>query len=612
MALGISVHQPAGHPGTRRGSAGGRRSRCGWRCVTWPGTRPAPARRWPRSAWPWGSPRRSSSARPPTRPPPARATCRTARCWSGSASRRRQPARSSHPDARRAERPGRRRAPDRRIAAACRRDRPRHARQPGRQAAARRPGQPGRTAGSNWAPGRTRPPAGAGSTARYPLYVATPAVLRYLGISPATITPATDILTVQAGQLVAHHHHHLRDRHPRAADPGPVLRLRAHLADDPGRPAPASTGRRYSPAGSSSPARPLTAAQLAAARDVAAKAGLIIEARNSQASLATISAAATAAGALLALGVLAMTVALIRTEAAGDLRTLTAAGATSTTRRTLTAATAGALALLGALLGTAARLPRAGRRTPQRPRRAEPGATPRTSPSPFSAFPSPPPWPAGSSPGASHHPSPARCSTDSLTDRGRSRASGHGSQSAMTAGELCFPANRQLSAGPTAAARRNIPAAARNLMAATRTGRSGLDDYLTISPERAHRVGREELGWARVPITLSHCGWSAASAQVSADLAPVPAGRMTVRAVAERPVYLRVSAHRASEISPCVAAGRRPRGLPAVRFGPVTRPSLHDCRDSEAGCRIYSPLARDDHHRARRVLDDLAAHRAHQ
>jgi putative ABC transport system permease protein len=91
----------------------------------------------------------------------------------------------------------------------------------------------------------------------------------------------------------------------------------------------------------------------ATARGVAAPAGLITETRNSQASLATISAAATAAGALLALGVLAMTVALIRAEAAGDLRTLTAAGATSTTRRALTAATAGALALLGALIGTA-------------------------------------------------------------------------------------------------------------------------------------------------------------------------------------------------------------------------------------------------------------------
>jgi putative ABC transport system permease protein len=99
--------------------------------------------------------------------------------------------------------------------------------------------------------------------------------------------------------------------------------------------------------------KPLTAAQLAAAREVAAKAGLITEARNNQASLGTISAAATSAGALLALGVLAMTVALIRTEAAGDLRTLTAAGATSTTRRALTATTAGALALLGALIGSA-------------------------------------------------------------------------------------------------------------------------------------------------------------------------------------------------------------------------------------------------------------------
>ena len=48
-----------------------------------------------------------------------------------------------------------------------------------------------------------------------------------------------------------------------------------------------------------------------------------------------------------------MTVGLIRTEAASDLRTLTATGATSTTRRTLTATTAGTLALLGTLTGAA-------------------------------------------------------------------------------------------------------------------------------------------------------------------------------------------------------------------------------------------------------------------
>jgi putative ABC transport system permease protein len=62
---------------------------------------------------------------------------------------------------------------------------------------------------------------------------------------------------------------------------------------------------------------------------------------------------ATAAGALLALAILAMTVGLIRGESAGDLRTLTAAGATSGIRRTLTATTAGALALLGAILAVA-------------------------------------------------------------------------------------------------------------------------------------------------------------------------------------------------------------------------------------------------------------------
>ena len=55
----------------------------------------------------------------------------------------------------------------------------------------------------------------------------------------------------------------------------------------------------------------------------------------------------------MALAILAMTVGLIRSESAGDVRTLTATGASGRTRRTLTAATAGALALLGALLGVA-------------------------------------------------------------------------------------------------------------------------------------------------------------------------------------------------------------------------------------------------------------------
>jgi putative ABC transport system permease protein len=99
--------------------------------------------------------------------------------------------------------------------------------------------------------------------------------------------------------------------------------------------------------------RPLTRDQIADARDVAAGTSLTVETRRGTTSYAKPMAIATAAGALLALAILAMTVGLIRGESAGDLRTLTATGATSSTRRTLTAATAGALALLGALLGVA-------------------------------------------------------------------------------------------------------------------------------------------------------------------------------------------------------------------------------------------------------------------
>jgi putative ABC transport system permease protein len=99
---------------------------------------------------------------------------------------------------------------------------------------------------------------------------------------------------------------------------------------------------------------PLTAQQVIDAQHRAAAAGITIEARTApDHSLRRLREYATTAGVLLALGVLAMTVGLIRSETAGDLRTLTAAGASGRTRRTLTAATAAALGLLGGLLGTA-------------------------------------------------------------------------------------------------------------------------------------------------------------------------------------------------------------------------------------------------------------------
>jgi putative ABC transport system permease protein len=185
------------------------------------------------------------------------------------------------------------------------------------------------------------------------LYVATPAVLRLLGINPATIDPSANILTLQAGPDVL-------TTITTVTDATHVQRI--HVRDYTSEPTSLITvnGLRRAhwtliPSGwMIESARPLQAAQLAAARDVAAKTGMVVESRDTQASLATIRTVATAAGALIALGVLAMVVGLIRAEAAGDVRTLTAIGAASTTRRTLTATTAGTLALLGALLGSGA------------------------------------------------------------------------------------------------------------------------------------------------------------------------------------------------------------------------------------------------------------------
>ncbi|BCB74962.1 hypothetical protein GCM10022251_75310 [Phytohabitans flavus] len=88
-------------------------------------------------------------------------------------------------------------------------------------------------------------------------------------------------------------------------------------------------------------------------RAIAADAGLTVEFRREQASAATLRAGATVAGVLLALGVLAGTVGLIRGESVRDMRILAASGATRRVRRTVTAATSGTLAALGALLGVA-------------------------------------------------------------------------------------------------------------------------------------------------------------------------------------------------------------------------------------------------------------------
>jgi putative ABC transport system permease protein len=99
-----------------------------------------------------------------------------------------------------------------------------------------------------------------------------------------------------------------------------------------------------------------TATQISAARQLALAYGVSVETKADNPDLGEFGAGATALGMVIAFGVLAMSVGLIRSETARDLRTLTAAGASGTTRRMITAATAAALGLLGAILGVAGAL----------------------------------------------------------------------------------------------------------------------------------------------------------------------------------------------------------------------------------------------------------------
>jgi putative ABC transport system permease protein len=96
---------------------------------------------------------------------------------------------------------------------------------------------------------------------------------------------------------------------------------------------------------------PFTASQISNAELAASTTQLSVESKNDQPSSSAVIGWATIFGIVIALGVLGMSVGLVRSESASDLRTLAATGASSHTRRTLTAVTAGALGFLGALLG---------------------------------------------------------------------------------------------------------------------------------------------------------------------------------------------------------------------------------------------------------------------
>ncbi|HKA84247.1 MAG TPA: FtsX-like permease family protein [Acidimicrobiales bacterium] len=185
------------------------------------------------------------------------------------------------------------------------------------------------------------------------LYVATPDALRHVGVEPASVGPDVEVLTDQAGPLymvgAAARPLHVRD--PLPIEPSAYASVpRSFVTPD----ALARYGWESVPAAwLIENAKPLTDEQLADVRGWAADAGLTVEARNQQGGLSQLRSGATGVGVLLALGILAMTVGLVRAETASDLRTLTAVGAPRRVRRAVTGVTAGALALLGALLGTA-------------------------------------------------------------------------------------------------------------------------------------------------------------------------------------------------------------------------------------------------------------------
>ena len=224
--------------------------------------------------------------------------------------------------------------------------------------------------------------AAAGRSWSGPIYVATPQLLQAFGIKASDVNPDADILTARPGlsgisqmQLIYGDGNGPGGGHG-PQDVGsnsypcpkgqclanPVIQEVSALPSGTSAPNTVITEHAIHTLGLHTSVsawlvqtpNPPTAAQITDARLTAAAAGMTIETKNSAPSSAEILNYATAFGIALALGILAMSIGLIRSETARDLRTLTATGASSFTRRELTAATAFALALGGAVLGTVA------------------------------------------------------------------------------------------------------------------------------------------------------------------------------------------------------------------------------------------------------------------
>ena len=204
------------------------------------------------------------------------------------------------------------------------------------------------------------------------VYVATPQLLAAYGIKASQIAAGTDILTMRPG-LAGVPHLEMTWSTTQSPGQGPPCTLSNDCLANPviqtvsslpgGTSAPNTVITQYAVSKYhmqpslngwliQAPA-PLTATQINAARQLALASGVTAETKSDAPGLGELAVGATALGIVIAFGVLAASIGLIRSETAQDLRTLTATGASSATRRMITAATAAALGLLGAVLGMA-------------------------------------------------------------------------------------------------------------------------------------------------------------------------------------------------------------------------------------------------------------------
>jgi putative ABC transport system permease protein len=212
------------------------------------------------------------------------------------------------------------------------------------------------------------------------VYVVTPQLLAAYGITAGQIAPGTDVLTMRPGMASLPHMELTWGNFGVQQGPGslvhkdsvlPSCTLSSGCLANPRMQTASSL-----PSGTSAPntviteyavskyqlrthlagwliqaPAPLTATQVNAARQFALTYGATVETESGSLGPGEIADGATALGIVIALGVLAMSVGLIRSETGQDLRTLTATGASGMTRRMITAATAATLGLLGAILG---------------------------------------------------------------------------------------------------------------------------------------------------------------------------------------------------------------------------------------------------------------------